>query len=31
VPLPFNPDLERSLLPGPQAIITAATALRAEG
>ena len=31
VPLPFNPELERSLLPGPQAIITAATALRAEG
>jgi len=31
VPLPFNPDLERALLPGPQAIINAATALRAEG
>jgi pyruvate/2-oxoglutarate/acetoin dehydrogenase E1 component len=31
VPIPFSPDLERALLPGPQAIIAAATALRAEG
>jgi pyruvate/2-oxoglutarate/acetoin dehydrogenase E1 component len=31
VPIPFNPDLERALLPGPQAIMAAATALRAEG
>jgi pyruvate/2-oxoglutarate/acetoin dehydrogenase E1 component len=31
VPLPFNPDLERALLPGPQAIVSAATALRREG
>jgi pyruvate/2-oxoglutarate/acetoin dehydrogenase E1 component len=31
VPLPFNPDLERALLPSPQAIIAAATALYAEG
>jgi pyruvate/2-oxoglutarate/acetoin dehydrogenase E1 component len=31
VPLPFNPDLERALLPSPSAIIAAATALRAEG
>jgi pyruvate/2-oxoglutarate/acetoin dehydrogenase E1 component len=31
VPLPFNPELERALLPGPQSIVNAATALRAEG
>lgn len=31
VPIPFNPDLERSLLPGPEAIVAAAGALRAEG
>jgi pyruvate/2-oxoglutarate/acetoin dehydrogenase E1 component len=31
VPIPFNPDLERALLPGPPAIIAAAAALRAEG
>jgi pyruvate/2-oxoglutarate/acetoin dehydrogenase E1 component len=31
VPIPFSPDLERSLLPGPEAIVAAAGALRAEG
>jgi pyruvate/2-oxoglutarate/acetoin dehydrogenase E1 component len=31
VPIPFSPDLERALLPSPQAIIATATALRAEG
>jgi pyruvate/2-oxoglutarate/acetoin dehydrogenase E1 component len=31
VPLPFSPDLERALLPGPAKILAAARALRAEG
>jgi len=31
VPLPFSPDLERALLPGPKSIADAAAALRAEG
>jgi pyruvate/2-oxoglutarate/acetoin dehydrogenase E1 component len=31
VPIPFSPDLERAVLPGPQAIMEAAAALRAEG
>jgi pyruvate/2-oxoglutarate/acetoin dehydrogenase E1 component len=31
VPMPFNPALERSLLPGPDAIAAAAQALVAEG
>jgi pyruvate/2-oxoglutarate/acetoin dehydrogenase E1 component len=31
VPIPFSPDLERALLPGPHTIAEAAAALRAEG
>jgi pyruvate/2-oxoglutarate/acetoin dehydrogenase E1 component len=31
VPMPFNPDLERSLLPGAEAIAAAADSLLAEG
>jgi pyruvate/2-oxoglutarate/acetoin dehydrogenase E1 component len=31
VPIPFNPELERALLPGPKAITEAAQALRREG
>jgi pyruvate/2-oxoglutarate/acetoin dehydrogenase E1 component len=31
VPMPFNPELERSLLPGAESIAAAAAALRAEG
>jgi acetoin:2,6-dichlorophenolindophenol oxidoreductase subunit beta len=31
VPMPFSPDLERALLPTPQAVSTAARSLKAEG